>query len=181
MRIVTWNVNGLRAALGKGILDWFEFESFDLICLQEVRARPGQIEPEYLKRLEDHYPSIIWNPADRPGYSGVAVLTRQPISEIKVGLGIPHYDVEGRVIWLRYPEFNLFNIYFPNGGHDLSRVPYKLNFYADLLELCDQLHASGERIIICGDFNTAHRPMDLKNPKANETISGFLPEERCLG
>lgn len=178
MRIVTWNVNGLRAAMKKGFLDWVESDPPDILCLQEVRARPEQLEKDWLDRLESLYPTILWHPAERAGYSGVAIFARQPPLEVSSGLGIPTYDNEGRVIWLRYPGFILFNIYFPNGGHGLDRVPFKLDFYADLLEICDQLHEKEEGIILCGDFNTAHREIDLKNPKANEQISGFLPEER---
>jgi exodeoxyribonuclease-3 len=178
LRITTWNVNGLRAALGKGILEWIEAQPPDVLCLQEVRANPAQIDAEYLNRLAAIYPFITWNPADRPGYSGVAVLARTPPLEVHLGLDIPEFDCEGRVICYRYPGFRLFNIYFPHGGHDLSRVPFKLDFYARWLEVCEALHASGERVILCGDFNTAHRPIDLRNPKANEQNSGFLLEER---
>lgn len=178
MRIITWNVNGLRAALGKGLLDWIEQDPPDVLCLQEVRARPEQIEPAHLQRLSELYPYITWNPASRPGYSGVGVLARAQPTEVNLGLNAPAFDGEGRVISLRYPGFLLFNIYFPNGGHDLSRVPFKLDFYAHLLDLCDALHASGERVILTGDFNTAHREIDLRNPKENAAVSGFLPEER---
>jgi exodeoxyribonuclease-3 len=178
LKITTWNVNGLRAVLGKGVLEWIEAQPPDVLCLQEVRANPGQIEAEYMNRLAAIYPSISWNPAVRPGYSGVAVLARTPPLEVLLGLDIPEFDREGRVICYRYPGFRLFNIYFPHGGHDLSRVPFKLDFYARLLEVCEALLASGERVILCGDFNTAHRPIDLRNPKANEHTSGFLPEER---
>jgi exodeoxyribonuclease-3 len=178
MRIVTWNVNGLRAALGKGFLEWVENEQPEVLCLQEVRSRPEQLEPELLERLMAIYPSMSWHPAQRPGYSGVSVFARRPPLEVHLGLDAPIYDAEGRVIWLRFPGFRLFNIYFPNGGHDLSRVPFKLDFYAYLLESCDELHAGGERIILTGDFNTAHREIDLKNPKENEHTSGFLAEER---
>lgn len=178
MRITTWNVNGLRAALTKGILDWLESDPPDVLCLQEVRSQPGQIPDEALQRLEALFPSLTWHPAVRPGYSGVAVFSRQPPLETHVGLDAPVYDSEGRAIRHRYPGFLLYGIYFPNGAHDLSRVPFKLDFYAHLLESCDFLHSQGERIILCGDFNTAHREIDLKNPKANEGISGFLPEER---
>ncbi len=179
LKITTWNVNGLRAALGKGILDWIEAQPPDVLCFQEVRAYPDQIEAEYLNRLAAIYPSITWNPAVRPGYSGVAILARTPPLEVHLGLDSPEFDREGRVICYRYAGFHLFNIYFPHGGHDLSRVPFKLDFYARLLEVCKALQASGERVILCGDFNTAHRPIDLRNPKANEHTSGFLPEERA--
>lgn len=178
MRITTWNVNGLRAALNKGLLEWVESDPPEVLCLQEVRARPDQIDEQALQRLSLIYPSITWNPAERPGYSGVAVFTNRPAVEIGTGLGSPRYDGEGRVIWLRYPGFVLYNIYFPNGGRDHERVPFKLDFYAHLLEVCDELHRNGQQIILTGDFNTAHREIDLKNPKSNEKNTGFLPEER---
>lgn len=178
LKITTWNVNGIRAALSKGLLDWIEAQPPDILCLQEVRALPEQIGDEALSRLAAIYPSITWNPALRPGYSGVAVLARSQPQNVSLGLDVPAFDREGRVICYRCPEFLLFNIYFPHGGHDLSRVPFKLDFYARVLEVCRQLHASGQRIILCGDFNTAHRPIDLRNPKANGKTSGFLPEER---
>ena len=140
---------------------------------------PSQIEEIHRSSLEAAFSQIIWNPASRPGYSGVATLSTLQPEEIHLGLEATEFDAEGRVICTRYPGFLLFNIYFPNGGHDLSRVPFKLDFYARLLELCDGLHERGEQIILCGDFNTAHREIDLRNPKENETISGFLPEERA--
>ncbi len=179
MKITTWNVNGLRAALGKGMLEWVEQERMDVLCLQEVRAFPNQIGLEAIERIEKIFPSVTWNPASRAGYSGVALFSRRPPLEVNIGLDAPVFDGEGRVIRYRFQDFLLFNIYFPNGGHSLDRVPYKLDFYAHLLEICDELHANGERIVLCGDFNTAHRPIDLKNPKENEQVSGFLPEERA--
>jgi exodeoxyribonuclease-3 len=178
MNIITWNVNGFRAAVNKGILDWIEHESPDVVCLQEVRARPEQLEPGWIERLEQIYPLVVWNPGERPGYSGVAVFSKTNPLEMKLGLDAPIYDAEGRVIRMRFPGFSLFNIYFPNGGHDLSRVPFKLDFYAYLLEICNDLHSHGERVVLGGDFNTAHREIDLKNPRENEHTSGFLPEER---
>jgi exodeoxyribonuclease III len=178
VRITTWNVNGLRAALGKGVWQWFLDQPPDALCLQEVRARPEQIEAIHLSEIAALYPSVRWNPAQRGGYSGVALFSREEPDEVRLGLGVPEFDAEGRVICARYPGFLLFNIYFPHGGHDHSRVPFKLDFYARLLELCAELHAQGEQIILCGDFNTCHQPIDLRNAKANETTSGFLPEER---
>ena len=178
MRLTTWNVNGLRAALSKGLLEWLSQEPADVLCLQEVRSRPEQIGEDSYALLKKVYPWLYWNPAQRPGYSGVSVFTAQPPLEIHYGLDAPAFDSEGRVIQVRYPGFVLFNIYFPHGGHDLSRVPFKLDFYARLLEICDQLHAQGEHVVLCGDFNTCHRPIDIKNAKANEKVSGFLPIER---
>jgi exodeoxyribonuclease III len=145
--------------------------------LQEIKSRPEQLSPEQHQILSS-YPSIIWNPAERPGYSGVATFVKTQPLEAVLGMQSPEFDNEGRIIQTRFPDFRLFNIYFPNGGEENARVPYKLDFYARLLELCDSLHASGEKIILTGDFNTAHKEIDLKNPKANEKSTGFLPEER---
>ena len=179
MKLTTWNVNGLRAALGKGLLAWVQGYTPDVLCLQEIKARPEQLDDSHLQQLEKAFAQITWNPAARPGYSGVATLARTPPLETRLGLGAPEFDAEGRLIASRHPGFLLFNIYFPNGQHDHARVPYKLDFYARLLEQCDALHAQGERIILCGDFNTAHREIDLRHPKENENTSGFLPEERA--
>ncbi|MCU0485224.1 MAG: exodeoxyribonuclease III [Anaerolineales bacterium] len=179
MKITTWNVNGLRAVLGKGFLDWAQTELPDVLCLQEIKARPAQLEAGHLQALEAAFPQIAWNPAERPGYSGVATFARLPAVETRLGLGREEFDREGRAITSIYPGFHLFNLYFPNGQDDLKRVPFKLDFYAHLLEMCDSLHAAGEGIIITGDFNTAHRPIDLRNPKENEKNTGFLPEERA--
>jgi exodeoxyribonuclease-3 len=178
MRITTWNVNGLRAVLGKGLLEWAEAETPDVLCLQEVRAHPHQIPPEHAQRLQDLYPHALWNPAQRPGYSGVATLARAPAHETRLGLDAPEFDNEGRLIATRYPDFWLFNIYFPNGGRDLARVPYKLSFYERLLEVCDELHAQGQSVIITGDFNTCHQEIDLRHPRPNRKHTGFLDEER---
>ncbi len=175
-RITTWNVNGLRAAFkNKADIWWEEYDS-DLLCLQEVRARPDQLTAAQRESLEKRNP--VWNPAEKAGYSGVATFAKtEPIKTIS-GLGIPRFDSEGRVIQTLVPGARVFNIYFPNGGRDLSRVGYKLDFYQELLEICDELHTKGENIIIGGDFNTSHQYIDLKNPKANEGNTGFLPEER---
>ena len=178
MKLTTWNVNGLRAALGKGMLAWVQAYAPDVLCLQEIKARPEQLEDSHLQQLEKAFAQIAWNPAARPGYSGVVTLARTPPLETRLGLGAPEFDAEGRLIASQYPGFLLFNIYFPNGRHDHTRVPYKLDFYSRLLAQCDALHAQGENIILCGDFNTAHREIDLRHPKENQNTSGFLPEER---
>lgn len=178
IKITTWNVNGLRAAAGKGILDWLSVEAPDALCLQEVRARREQLKPEHLSSLEEMYSHITWNPGERPGYSGVATFSGAEPVEVALGMAAPEFDGEGRVICSRYPGFLLFNIYFPNGGRTNERVPYKLDFYAHLLKLCDCLMSKGEELIITGDFNTAHREIDLRNPRQNVKNTGFLPEER---
>ncbi len=176
MKIITWNVNGLRAAIEKGAWDWMETQEAEAICLQEIKVKPEQLSPEQKQRFSSYHEH--WNPAERPGYSGVATFTRQPPLEFRLGLGDDRFDHEGRVVQTRFPDFTLFNIYFPNGQRGHDRVQYKLDFYACLLELCDRMHAAGEKVVLCGDFNTAHREIDLRHPKANANTSGFLPEER---
>lgn len=176
MKIITWNVNGIRAALKKDSLDWAWDQAPDLLCLQEVKARPDQLSADQLSALRLPH---IWNPAEKPGYSGVATFHKKPPLDFQMGMGAPKFDVEGRVISTLHAGFRLFNIYFPNGQRGQDRVGFKLEFYARLLEVCDELHAKGEKLIITGDFNTAHMPIDLKNAKPNEKTSGFLPEERA--
>ena len=175
MKIITWNVNGLRAVLGKQALDWAWEQKPDVLCLQEIKARPDQLTDDQRK-----FPGFgaVWNPAERAGYSGVATFLRTPALETQLGMNAPRFDMEGRLISTLHPGFRLFNIYFPNGQRGKDRVDYKLDFYAHLLTHCDKLHAKGENIILTGDFNTAHQPIDLKNPKQNEKTSGFMPEER---
>ena len=175
MKIITWNVNGIRAALGKTALDWIFAQQPDALCLQEVKAREDQLNADQRTMLTLPF---VWNSAQRPGYSGVATFFKQQPEKIVLGMGAPKFDVEGRVIQTAWDGLRLFNIYFPNGRRGQERVEYKLEFYAHLLELCVSLHKQGEDIIITGDFNTCHMPIDLKNAKANEKTSGFLPEER---
>ncbi len=177
MKITTWNVNGLRAALNKGAWDWVQQEQPDVLCLQEIKARPEQIPDEYQARFNSH--QVYWNPAVKPGYSGVATFTSIPPLAVDYGIGREKFDHEGRVIRTKFPGFYLFNVYFPSGQRGMERVGYKLEFYSHLLDICDRMHASDERLIICGDFNTAHNEIDLRHPKANQKTSGFLPEERA--
>jgi exodeoxyribonuclease-3 len=177
VKITTWNVNGLRAALNKGAWDWVQQEQPDVLCLQEVKARPEQISDEYQARFNNH--QVYWNPAVKPGYSGVATFTSIPPLAVDYGIGREEFDHEGRVIRMKFPGFYLFNVYFPSGQRGMDRVGFKLEFYSHLLDICDRMHASDERLIICGDFNTAHNEIDLRHPKANKKTSGFLPEERA--
>lgn len=175
MKIVTWNVNGLRAALRKDALHPVISWNPDVLCLQEIKVRPEQLTEEQSNFLGYQ---VIWNPAERPGYSGVATFVREMPLEVELGMVAPQFDIEGRMIRTRHPGFLLYNVYFPSGQRGWERVEYKLRFYAHLLETCDGLHMAGENIILTGDFNTAHMPIDLKYPKQNQRTSGFLPEER---
>ncbi len=177
MNITTWNVNGLRAVLGKGAWSWVQQANPDVLCLQEIKSRPEQIPDNYLAQFSSHY--VYWNPAARPGYSGVATFTSLEPLSIEYGIGFDEFDHEGRVIRTRFPGFTLFNVYFPSGQRGLERVAFKLEFYARLLEICDHMHQAGEKVVICGDFNTAHNEIDLRHPKANKNTSGFLSEERA--
>jgi len=177
MKIITWNVNGLRAVLNKGAAGWWKSQKPDVLCLQEIKAMPEQLSTEQHAHFEGA--QVIWHPAQRKGYSGVATALWTEAISTQVGLGEGRFDIEGRVIQTRFPAFTLFNIYFPNGQRDHGRLQFKLDFYAYLLDVCDEMRARGEQIVITGDFNTAHREIDLKNPKQNAKTSGFLPEERA--
>ena len=177
MRLLCWNVNGIRAVRGKGFLEWLAEESPDIICLQETKAQPEQLDHD-LREPQGYH--ACWNyPAERKGYSGVAVFTREEPLDIRYGFGVAEFDTEGRTIIAEYPGFVLINIYFPNGKKDETRLKYKMDFYDVFLDFADRLKAKGKRLAICGDFNTAHREIDLARPKANENVSGFLPEERA--
>lgn len=176
MKITTWNVNGIRANLKKGMREWVAGHAPDIYCLQEIKAKPEQIEPE-LREMPGYL--SYWNPAERPGYSGVLTYSRVEPQAVRLGLGVDEFDNEGRVVRLDFGEWMLWNIYFPNGQRGQGRVDYKLAFYAELLRQCDVLHAEGKKLVITGDFNTAHREIDLANPRQNANTSGFLPEERA--
>ncbi len=177
MKIIIWNINGLRAGLRKGIWDWLAAENPDLICFQEIKAREDQISPEDSDKFAGY--SATWHAAKRPGYSGVLTLAKHAPDRSLVGLGDPQFDDEGRLIRSDYPGWTFFNVYFPNGKRDHSRVPYKLAFYQRLLEMVRDLHASGRGVVIGGDFNTAHQEIDLRHPRANRNTTGFLLEERA--
>ncbi|MQC26082.1 MAG: exodeoxyribonuclease III [Chloroflexi bacterium] len=176
MRIITWNVNGLRAHLKKEAWEWSAKQKADAICYQEIKSRPDQLTQAQHDLFGDH--DVAWNPAERPGYSGVATFTRPASKETIIGFGNSKFDEEGRVIQTRFDDFILFNVYFPSGTSGRHRVDYKLEFYEALLKYLNKLHSKGEKIVVTGDYNTAFTEMDLARPKDNEKNSGFLPEER---
>lgn len=175
MKISTWNVNGYRSILKKGFAEWFVQNDATVVCLQEIKTRPEQVEAGF--REFPGYRSW-WNPAERAGYSGVATFSRIDPQKTGFGLGDEEFDGEGRVIWMQFDGFRLFNVYFPSGQRGMGRVEYKLRFYSRLLAICDELMTRGESIILCGDFNTAHAEIDLANPASNKNTSGFLQIER---
>ncbi len=176
MKIISWNVNGIRAADKKGLFEWFKKESPDILCLQEIKALPAQL-PAHLKNTPGY--NININSAERKGYSGVATYSKLKPIETKTGFGIEKFDKEGRILISDFKDFILFNIYFPNGKKNKERLDYKLDFYDTFLAIADNLKAKGKNIVVCGDFNTAHKEIDLARPKENEKVSGFLPIERA--
>ena len=175
MRLISWNVNGIRAIMKKGFLEWFAQESPDILCLQETKCHPEQLTDQLLKT---HPYQAYWASAEKKGYSGVAIYTKHQPQEVLGGLGVEEFDREGRTLIAVYEDFILYNIYYPNGGSGNKRVPFKMSFYDAFLKHVNKYKKKGKNIIICGDFNTAHTEIDLARPKANEKNTGFLPEER---
>ncbi|WP_034449955.1 exodeoxyribonuclease III [Butyrivibrio sp. AE2032] len=176
MRIASWNVNGIRAVATKGFAESLEKIGADVIGIQEIKAMRDQLGPE----ITDipGYRSWFYS-AERKGYSGTALYSKiEPVS-VEFGFGVEEFDHEGRVIKADFGDFVLYNIYFPNGGRGDDFVKFKLRFYDCFLDQVDELKAKGKEVICCGDVNTAHKEIDLSNPKANSKISGFLPEERA--
>ena len=179
MRVVSWNVNGLRACARKGFDVWLRRSHADVVALQEVRARPE--EAAAAVPLPRGW-CAHWVAAERPGYSGVAILARRPPDEVGVGLGAPRFDREGRLVAARFGRLVVLNGYFPKGSgpnRDNSRIPYKLAFTRAVRRRAEALRTRGRRVLVVGDFNTAHRPIDLARPRENVENSGFRPEERA--
>ncbi len=177
MRLVSWNVNGLRACVKKGFLEFLEVSDADVVGIQELRALPGQLTPE--ARSPDGW-HAVFNPAERKGYSGVAFFARQPPDRVETSLGIDELDIEGRFLVAKWGRLSVATVYFPKGSgkdRDNSRVPYKLDFYRAVFDRIERLKKSGP-VFVMGDYNTAHREIDLARPKTNHKTSGFLPEER---
>ena len=176
LKIISWNVNGIRACARKeAYFEYLNKEEPDILCIQESKANEEDIE-EKIKTPSGYYST--WFSAQKKGYSGVGILTKHKPNNIIKGIGIEKYDQEGRVIQMDFDTFTLFNVYFPNGQKDVERLQYKLDFYKDFFNHCEDLKNQGRKIIICGDYNTAHHPIDLARPKENEKTSGFLKIER---
>lgn len=171
MKLVTWNVNGLRACVKKGFLDYFNEVDADMFCIQETKLQEGQIELE----LEGYHQ--YWNYAEKKGYSGTAIFTKiEPIS-VSYGLGIEEHDTEGRVITLEFEDFFLVNVYTPNSQRELARIEYRMKWENDFRNHLNELDDK-KPVILCGDLNVAHMEIDLKNPKTNRKNAGFSDEER---
>lgn len=199
MKIVSWNVNGIRACIGKGFWDWYDRERADVVCLQETKitesdflklAQNHDLTPlvptggntpplPQLERLKREHPVyFVLAAAKKPGYSGTAILTKIKPKNIEIGIGIEKFDAEGRVLFADFEKFLLVNTYFPNGGRELKRVPFKLEFSDALLKKLKNLRKKQKNIVVCGDMNVAHTEIDIKNPGSNVKNSGFTPIER---
>jgi len=176
MKIYSWNVNGIRAVNKKGFADWIRDEKKDIVCLQETKAQEHQLGFD-LTQIDDFY--SYFSSAERKGYSGVVTYSQEKPTEVKYGLGKDKFDQEGRTLITKFPNFTLFNIYFPNGKRSKERLDYKMEYYNFLLEYLKELRKTEKNIVICGDVNTAHKEIDLARPKDNEKISGFLDIERA--
>mgnify|MGYP003298159317 FL=1 len=171
MKMISWNVNGLRACREKGFLDFFKEADADFFCVQETKLQEGQIELE-LEGYEQY-----WNYADKKGYSGTAIFTKHKPLSVQLGIGVDEHDHEGRVITLEYEEFYLITVYVPNSQDGLARLEYRMRFEDDFLKYIKKLEEQ-KPVIYCGDLNVAHKEIDLKNPKTNRKNPGFTDEER---
>lgn len=171
VKLVSWNVNGLRAVAGKGFAQIFDELDADCVCLQETKLQKGQIDLEFLG-----YTSY-WNYADKPGYSGTAIYTRKPVLSVSYGLGVDEHDHEGRVVTLEFEDFYLVNVYVPNSQDGLRRLDYRMNWEDAFRGFVKSLE-SKKPVVVCGDMNVAHEEIDLKNPSTNHFNAGFSDEER---
>lgn len=175
MKIITYNVNGIRSALSKGFLDWLKASNPDVLCLQELKAEPSQFNVSDFEQLGyKHY----WYPAQKKGYSGVAILTKEKPLHVEYGCGIKAYDDEGRIIRADYGSFSVMSVYHPSGSSGEERQAFKMKWLDDFDAYIKQLKKTHSKLILSGDYNICHREIDIHNPKSNANSSGFLPEER---
>jgi len=185
MKIVSWNVNGIRAVDKHGFTEWLARESPDILCLNETKAEPGQLSDKLVNPTvrtadggECQPYSSFWASAKKKGYSGTAIFSKEKPLETRI-LGVREFDDEGRVLIAEYRDFTLVNTYFPNSQDAGKRLDYKLGFCAEILKLCNSLAEKGRHFLLCGDYNIAHTPIDLARPKENKGSAGYLPEERA--
>lgn len=172
MKLISWNVNGLRACVGKGFLEFLQAEDADIFCVQETKLQEGQINLE----LAGYHQ--YWNYAEKKGYSGTAIFTKEEPISVSYGIGIEEHDHEGRVITLEYPDYYFITVYTPNSQNELARLDYRMKWETDFLAYLKKLEET-KPVIFCGDLNVAHKEIDLKNPKTNRMNAGFTDEERA--
>ena len=175
MKILSYNVNGIRAALNKGFAAWLKATQADVICLQETKALEEQVDTQFLSELGYHH---YWFSAQKKGYSGVAIFTKHKPQHVAYGSGIDHMDYEGRILRVDFEAFSVMSLYLPSGTNP-DRLSYKFKFMDEFREYVDQLKQEHPNIIICGDYNICHQAIDIHDPIRNKTVSGFLPEERA--
>ena len=175
MKLISWNVNGLRAAWKKGLVDFMAAEGADILCAQETKIQADQVTADM---RQPHGYRSYWNTAEKKGYSGVVTYTRPAPVGSGTEFGSLTLDTEGRIVHTEFPDLHLLNVYFPNGGMGPERLAHKLKFYDEFLRLCEVLRRRGKGVVVCGDVNTAHTEIDLARPKDNEKTSGFMPVER---
>ncbi|HXA00340.1 MAG TPA: exodeoxyribonuclease III [Cytophagaceae bacterium] len=175
MKIITYNVNGLRAAVRKGFVEWMIATDADVICLQEIKASPDQLD---LELFHQYGYKTYWHPAVKKGYSGVATFSRVEPENYCIGCGIEKYDFEGRVLRLDFKDFSLMNVYMPSGSSGEIRQGFKFEWMNDFFAYINELRKEHPNLVICGDFNICHQAIDIHNPKSNANSSGFLPAER---
>lgn len=176
MRIISYNVNGIRSAINKGFVEWLQTNPADIICLQEIKAHKENVNFLEIEAMGYH---TYWYPAQKKGYSGVAVFTKFKPNEIIYGNGYLQSDTEGRVIRLDFENFTLVNAYFPSGSSGEDRQTYKYQWLDEFFDYIQSLKKEKQNIIVCGDYNICHKPIDIHNPVSNKDSSGFLPEERA--
>lgn len=173
MKLATWNVNGIRASLDKGLRNYLQTSDCDIVCLQETKAMADQVELSWLSGYQ-----AIWNSAEKKGYSGTCVLSRIPFLSYSLGIGLPDHDREGRVITVEYPEFFVVNVYTPNAKAELARLPYRITWDEAFRSYVKELEKK-RPVLVCGDLNCAHEEIDLANPKSNRKNAGFSDDERA--
>lgn len=176
MKIISYNVNGIRSALNKGLEEWLESHQADIVCLQETKANPEQVDFGPFERMGYHH---YWYSAEKKGYSGVATLTRKEPTFIQAGCGMEPYDREGRILRTDFGDWTLLNCYFPSGTSGDERQGVKMSFLDDFFNWVQELRQERPNLIVVGDYNIAHREMDIHDPKGNKNSTGFLPEERA--
>lgn len=176
INIISYNLNGIRSAIDKGLWQWLTDNAFDIVCLQETKAQPDQVDMSEAEKLGYHH---FWHCAEKKGYSGVTTLTKLRPDRVVEGCGIPKYDREGRILRTDFGDWSLLNCYFPSGTTGEERQQFKMEFLADFRQWIQELRRERPKLIVVGDYNIAHQPIDIHDPVGNKKSSGFLPEERA--
>jgi len=174
LKIISYNVNGIRAAINKGFIDWLHETNVDVICIQEIKANKEQVQTNLLEKIGYHN---YWFSAQKKGYSGVAIFSRIKPKKVIYGTKINHIDFEGRIIQADYEDFSIISLYLPSGTN-IDRLEYKFKFMKDFQKYIDDLKTKYPKLVICGDYNICHKEIDIHDPVRNKNVSGFLPEER---